>query len=75
METQTALYTKYVESEIPNDIELVDSLATLGWVMTGATYKIKEMAARIRELREITGLTVEEIHAITVENGRRLYRI
>ena len=41
METQTALYTKYVESEIPNDIELVDSLATLGWVMTGATYNFE----------------------------------
>lgn len=41
METQTALYTKYVESEIPNDIELVDNLATLGWVMTGATYNFE----------------------------------
>ena len=29
--------------------------------MTGMTYKIKEMAARIRELREITGLTVEDM--------------
>ena len=29
--------------------------------MTGMTYKIQEMARRIRELREITGLTVEEM--------------
>ena len=29
--------------------------------MTGMTYKIKEMARRIRELREITGLSVEEM--------------
>ena len=29
--------------------------------MTGITYKIQEMAKRIRELREITGLTVEEM--------------
>ena len=29
--------------------------------ITGITYKIKEIAARIRELREITGLTVEEM--------------
>ena len=29
--------------------------------MTGMTYKIKEVAGRIRELREITGLTVEEM--------------
>jgi len=29
--------------------------------LTGMTYKIKEMAARIRELREVTGLTVEEM--------------
>ena len=41
METQTALYTKYVESEIPNDIVLVDNLATLGWVMTGAIYNFE----------------------------------
>ena len=33
--------------------------------MTGITYKIKEMARRIRELREITGLTVEEMAART----------
>ncbi len=33
--------------------------------MTGMTYKIKEMAGRIRELREITGLTVEEMAART----------
>lgn len=38
MGTKTAIYTKYVESELPNNIELVDSLASLGWVMTGATY-------------------------------------
>ncbi len=29
--------------------------------MTGMTYKIKEMAQRIRELREITGLTTQEM--------------
>jgi len=29
--------------------------------MTGMTYKLQEMANRIRELREITGLTVEEM--------------
>ena len=29
--------------------------------ITGMTYKIKEIAARIKELREITGLTVEEM--------------
>ena len=29
--------------------------------MTGITYQIKEIAGRIRELREITGLTVEEM--------------
>ncbi len=29
--------------------------------ITGISYKIKEMAARIRELREVTGLTVEEM--------------
>jgi len=33
--------------------------------LTGMTYKIKEMAGRIRELREITGLTVEEMAART----------
>ena len=33
--------------------------------MTGITYKIKEMAQRIRELREITGLTVEEMASRT----------
>ena len=27
------------------------------------------------KLAEIRGLSVEEIHAITVENGRRLYKI
>ena len=27
------------------------------------------------KLAEIRGMSVEEIHAITVENGRRLYRI
>ena len=38
--------------------------------MTGMTYKIKEVAGRIRELREITGLTVEEMAqrtGVTVE--------
>ena len=36
--------------------------------MTGMTYKIQEMARRIRELREITGLTVEEAkEAITAK--------
>ena len=38
--------------------------------MTGMTYKIKEVAGRIRELREITGLTVEEMAVrtgVTVE--------
>ena len=34
--------------------------------------KLYRMAERLAELR---GLTVEEIHRITVENGRRLYRI
>ena len=29
--------------------------------MTGMTYKIQEMARRIRELREVTGLSVEEM--------------
>ena len=29
--------------------------------LTGITYKIKEMAERIRELREISGFTVEEM--------------
>jgi acetyl-CoA synthetase len=29
--------------------------------LTGMTYKIKEMAARIRELREISGLTVGQM--------------
>ena len=29
--------------------------------MTGSTYKIKEIAGRIRELRQITGLTAEEM--------------
>ena len=29
--------------------------------ITGMTYKMKEIAARIKELREITGLTVEEM--------------
>ena len=43
--------------------------------MTGMTYKIQEMARRIRELREITGLSVEEIQRITTENGKKLYRI
>ena len=33
--------------------------------MTGMTYKIKETAARIRELREITGITVEDMAART----------
>ncbi len=31
--------------------------------MTGMTYRIQETAARIRELREITGITVEEMAA------------
>ena len=34
--------------------------------------KLYRMAEKLAELR---GLTVEEIHAITVENGRRLYKI
>ena len=34
--------------------------------------KLYRMAERLAELR---GLTVEEIHAITLENGKRLYRI
>ena len=29
--------------------------------ITGLDYKIKEMAARIRELREIEGLTTEQM--------------
>ena len=29
--------------------------------MTGMTYKLRETAARIRELREITGITAEEM--------------
>ncbi len=33
--------------------------------MTGMTYKIREMAARIRELRQITGLSVEEMASRT----------
>ena len=33
--------------------------------MTEMTYKIKEIAGRIRELREITGLTVEEMASRT----------
>ena len=33
--------------------------------MTGLTYKIQEMAGRIKELREITGLTQEEMAAKT----------
>ena len=33
--------------------------------ITGMAYKIKETAARIKELREITGLTVEEMAART----------
>ena len=48
--------------------------------ITGMTYKIGEMAARIKELREITGLTVEEMakrtgisveEYIESENGNR----
>ena len=34
---------------------------TMEQTMTGTHYKIKEIAGRIRELREITGLTVEEM--------------
>ena len=34
--------------------------------------KLYRMAERLAEIR---GLTVEEIHAITLENGKRLYRI
>ena len=34
--------------------------------------KIYRMAERLAEIR---GLSVEEIHAITTENGKRLYRI
>ena len=33
--------------------------------MTGMAYKIRETAARIRELREITGITIEEMAART----------
>ena len=33
--------------------------------LTGMTYKIREMAQRIRELREITGLTTQEMAART----------
>ena len=33
--------------------------------MTGMTYKMKEVAARVRELREITGLTVEDMASRT----------
>ncbi len=33
--------------------------------MTGMTYKMKEVAERIRELREITGLTVEDMASRT----------
>jgi len=42
--------------------------------LTGITYKIKEMAGRIRELREITGLTEEEMASrtgISVEEYRQ----
>lgn len=48
--------------------------------MTGMTYKIKETADRIRELREITGITVEEMASrvgvsveeyLQCENGER----
>ncbi len=41
--------------------------------MTGMTYKIREMAARIKELREITGISVEEMASrtgLTVEEYR-----
>jgi TatD DNase family protein len=34
--------------------------------------KLYRMAEKLAEIR---GLTVEEIHRITVENGKRLYRI
>ena len=34
--------------------------------------KLYRMAEKLAELR---GLTLEEIHAITTENGKRLYRI
>ena len=33
--------------------------------MTGMDFKIREVAARIRELREISGFTVEEMAART----------
>ena len=33
--------------------------------MTGLTYKIQEMAARIRELRSVTGYSAEEMAAKT----------
>ena len=42
--------------------------------MTGMTYKIRETAARIRELREITGISAEEMAArtgLTVEEYLR----
>ena len=34
--------------------------------------KLYRMAEKLAEIR---GMTVEEIHAITTENGKRLYRI
>ena len=34
--------------------------------------KLYRMAEKLAEIR---GMTVEEIHAVTVENGKRLYRI
>ena len=40
--------------------------------ITGLDYKIKEMAGRIKELREIEGLTVEEM---AIKNRRYCRRI
>lgn len=36
--TKEKTFTKYVESEISNDIDMVDELANKGWVMCGTTY-------------------------------------
>ena len=35
--------------------------------MTGMDFKIKEVAERIRELREISGFTVEEMASLLLE--------
>ena len=47
---------------------LIFSLRTGGFIMaqiTGLTFKIQEMASRIRELREITGFTQEQMAEMT----------